>query len=158
LDGAMGTVIQQYKLDEAAFRGQRFKDWKGKDLKGDNELLLLTKPEVIEEIHTRYLDAGADIIETNTFGATTIGRHDFLFSKEAKGKKNQAFSDQVIADPFLQEIVREINVAAVRLARRAASQVAQKTGRPRFVAGAVGPLPVTASISGDVNDPAFRSV
>src|SRR5437763_14646943 len=86
LDGAMGTVIQRYKLDEAAFRGKRFADWRGKDLKGNNELLQLTQPQVIEEIHRHYLEAGADIIETNTFSATTIGQHDFFF-KHANGRK-----------------------------------------------------------------------
>src|SRR2546425_8983213 len=79
LDGAMGTMVQRYKLDEAAYRGERFRDWRGKDLKGNNEVLLLTRPQVIEEIHTQYLEAGADIIETNTFSATTIGQHDFFF-------------------------------------------------------------------------------
>ena len=79
LDGAMGTMIQRYKLSEADYRGERFRDWKGKDLKGSLELLLLTKPNVIDEIHTQYLEAGADLIETNTFSATTIGLHDFLF-------------------------------------------------------------------------------
>src|SRR6476660_8042211 len=79
LDGAMGTMVQRYKLSEADFRGPRFRDWKGKDLKGSNELLLLTRPEIIEEIHRQYLEAGADLIETNTFSGTTIGLHDFLF-------------------------------------------------------------------------------
>src|ERR1700681_1832326 len=82
LDGAMGTMIQRYKLSEQDYRGKRFPDWKGKDLKGSLELLLLTKPEVIEEIHNQYLEAGADIIETNTFSATTIGLHDYLFRAE----------------------------------------------------------------------------
>ena len=82
LDGAMGTMIQRYKLSEADYRGKRFRDWKGKDLKGSLELLLLTKPEIIDQIHAQYLEAGADIIETNTFSATTIGLHDFLFRGE----------------------------------------------------------------------------
>src|SRR5881397_4368675 len=90
LDGAMGTMIQRYKLSEQDYRGKRFRDWKGKDLKGSLELLLLTKLEIIEEIHTQYLEAGADMIETNTFSATTIGLHDFLFSGEAPdGRKDQ---------------------------------------------------------------------
>src|SRR6266446_2986984 len=92
LDGAMGTMIQRYKLSEADYRGERFRDWKGKDLKGSIELLLLTKPEIIDEIHTQYLEAGADLIETNTFSATTIGLHDFLFSgKPPAGRKDQKF-------------------------------------------------------------------
>src|SRR5207248_4301310 len=96
LDGAMGTMIQRYKLSEPDYRGERFRNWKGKDLKGSLELLLLTKPEIVEEIHTQYLEAGADIIETNTFSATTIGLHDFLFSGEAPvGRKDQKFFQRV---------------------------------------------------------------
>src|SRR5207247_7157248 len=92
LDGAMGTMIQRYNLSEDDYRGNRFRDWKGKDLKGSLELLLLTKPEVVEEIHTQYLEAGADIIETNTFGATTNGLHDFIFAgAPPAGRKNQAY-------------------------------------------------------------------
>src|SRR6266513_4313877 len=90
LDGAMGTMIQRYKLPEDDYRGKRFRDWTGKDLKGSLELLLLTRPGVVEEIHTQYLEAGADIIETNTFSATTIGQHDFLFAGDPQsGRKNQ---------------------------------------------------------------------
>src|SRR6202047_454856 len=90
LDGSMGTMIQRYKLSEADYRGKRFRDWKGKDLKGSLELLLLTKPEVIEEIHANYLEAGADVIETNTFSATTIGLQDFLFGEEpGNGRKDR---------------------------------------------------------------------
>src|SRR6266436_3256330 len=121
LDGAMGTMVQQYKLAESDYRGTRFKDWKGKDLKGGIELLLLTKPTVIDEIHTRYLEAGADIIETNTFSATTIGLHDFLFCGEPKsGRKDPEFFQRVVDDPDLRGLVREINTTAARVARRAA--------------------------------------
>ncbi len=158
IDGAMGTMIQRYKLDEAAYRGERFRDWKGKDLKGNNELLLLTRPQVIEEIHTQYLEAGADLIETNTFGSTTIGQHDFFFDKEPEKRKDPAFFDAVIHDPFLNQLAREMNLAAARVARAAADKVSNQTNRRRYVAGAIGPMPVTASISGDVNDPGFRSV
>src|SRR2546423_15324888 len=98
LDGAMGTMIQRRKLSEADYRGERFRDWKGKDLKGSLELLQLTKPDVIGEIHRQYLDAGADIIETNTFSATSIGLHDFLFIGEPNGRKNQEFFQRVIDD------------------------------------------------------------
>jgi 5-methyltetrahydrofolate--homocysteine methyltransferase len=157
IDGAMGTVIQRYKLDEAAFRGERFRDWKGKDLKGNNELLQLTRPQVIEEIHRDYLLAGADIIETNTFSATTIGQHDFFF-RHRDGRKDQAFFEEVINDATLQELARDLNSAAAALARKAADEVENKTGQPRFVAGAIGPMPVTCSLSPDVNDPGFRSV
>src|SRR6266498_2936295 len=159
LDGAMGTMIQRYKLSEADYRGDRFRDWRGKDLKGSLELLLLTKPEVVEEIHTQYLEAGADIIETNTFSATTIGLHDFLFDGEPQsGRKNQKFFQRVVDDPDLRALVREMNLAAAKIARRAAECVANQTGTRRFVAGSMGPLPVAASMSPDVNDPAFRAV
>jgi 5-methyltetrahydrofolate--homocysteine methyltransferase len=158
LDGAMGTMIQRYKLDEAAFRGDRFGGWRGKDLKGNNELLQITRPQVIEEIHRQYLEAGADIIETNTFSATTIGQHDFLFQGEHVGRKDQAYFDRVVADPFLREIARELNLSACRVARAAADEVERATGVPRFVAGAIGPMPVSASTVVDVNDPGFRPI
>jgi 5-methyltetrahydrofolate--homocysteine methyltransferase len=160
IDGAMGTMVQLYRqrgrypLDEAQFRGERFANWSGKDLCGNNELLLLTAPQIIEEIHFEYLQAGADIIETNTFGATTIGQHDFFFREEAARRKDQKFFDRVISDTFLQELVREMNLAAAKGARAAV----ERAGGRGVVAGAVGPMPVTASISGDVNDPGFRTV
>src|SRR5437762_1217781 len=159
LDGAMGTMIQRHKLSEADYRGKRFRDWKGKDLKGSLELLLLTKPEIVEEIHAQYLQAGADIIETNTFSATTIGLNDFLFAGEpSAGRKDQQFFQRVVDDPDLRALVHEMNVAAAKIAQRAADHVANQTGTRRFVAGSMGPLPVTTSISPDVNDPAFRAV
>jgi 5-methyltetrahydrofolate--homocysteine methyltransferase len=159
LDGAMGTMVQQFKLSEADYRGDRFRDWKGKDLKGGLELLLLTKPKVIDEIHTRYLEAGADIIETNTFSATTIGLHDFLFQGEPEhGRKDPEFFQRVVDDADFRELVHEINLTAARIARHAADTVANATGLRRFVAGSLGPLPVTASLSPDVNNPAFRAV
>ena len=159
LDGAMGTMIQQRKLLEADYRGERFRDWQGKDLKGSLELLNLTMPQVIGEIHSDYLKAGADIIETNTFSGTTIGFHDFLFQGEPNaGRKDQEFFQRVIDDADLRALVHEINFEAARIARRAADQVANETGQRRFVGGSMGPLPVAASISPDVNDPAFRAV
>jgi len=159
LDGAMGTMIQHYKLSEADYRGKRFRDWKGKDLKGSLELLLLTKPEIIGEIHSQYLEAGADIIETNTFSATTIGLHDFLFRGEsANGRKDRQFFQRVVNDIDLRALVREMNIAAAKIARHAANRVGEETKTRRFVAGSIGPLPVTASISPDVNDPSFRAV
>ena len=133
LDGAMGTMIQQYKLQEADYRGERFADWKGQDLKGNNDLLVLTKPEIIREIHGKYIAAGADIIETNTFNATTISQADY----------------------GLEHLVPELNLAAARVAREAADAV---TDRRVFVAGAIGPLNRTLSISRDVNDPGKREV
>jgi 5-methyltetrahydrofolate--homocysteine methyltransferase len=134
LDGAMGTMIQRYKLGEADYRGQRFRDHP-KDLKGNNELLQFTRPDVITEIHEGYLAAGADLIETNTFGANRIAQEDY----------------------GLGELAREMNVAAARLAREAADKFSTPD-KPRFVAGALGPTPRTASISPDVNDPAARNV
>ncbi len=133
LDGAMGTMIQQYKLEEADYRGERFADWTGQDLKGNNDLLVLTKPEIIREIHGKYIAAGADIIETNTFNATTISQADY----------------------GLEHIVSELNLTAAKVARQAADAT---TDRRVFVAGAVGPLNRTLSISRDVNDPGKREV
>jgi len=134
IDGAMGTMIQRYKLQEADFRGTLLRDHP-KDVKGNNELLQLVKPEVLREIHAQYLAAGADIIETNTFGATSIAQEDY----------------------GLAHLAREMNVAAARLARECADAHATPD-RPRFVAGALGPTPRTASISPDVNDPGARNV
>jgi 5-methyltetrahydrofolate--homocysteine methyltransferase len=134
IDGAMGTMIQRYKLSEADFRSPRFADH-GKDLKGNNDLLVLTRPDVIAEIHGQYLAAGADIVETNTFGSTSIAQEDY----------------------GLGHIAREMNVAAARLARQACDQHSTPD-KPRFVAGALGPTPRTASISPDVNDPGARNV
>ena len=161
LDGAMGTVIQLHwkanNLGEAWFRGERFRDWKGKDLKGYNELLLLTQPDVIEAIHRRYLEAGADLIETNTFSATTIGLHDFFF-KHPDGRKDPAYFDEVIGDSTLRELARELNLAAARLARNAATAASAQTGQPKFVAGAIGPQTVSACTVVDVNDAGFRPI
>lgn len=158
MDGAMGTMIQRRKLSEADYRGERFRDWKGKDLKGGLELLLLTKPQVIEEIHTEYLDAGADLIETNSFSGTSIGFHDFLFQGEPKnGRKDPEFFQRVVDDADLNALIQEMNSAAVRIARRAADRASNETGQRRFVVGSMGPLPVAASLSPDVNDPGFRA-
>lgn len=136
LDGAMGTMIQQYNLSEADFRGERFKDLPGL-LKGNNDMLCLTRPDVIEEIHHKYLEAGADIIETNTFNATAVS----------------------MADYHMQAYCREINLAAARLARKIADEYTARTPeKPRFVAGSVGPTNKTCSMSPDVNNPAFRAL
>ncbi|MEZ5607544.1 MAG: homocysteine S-methyltransferase family protein [Burkholderiaceae bacterium] len=134
LDGAMGTMIQQLKLGEAQYRGERFKDFH-KDVKGNNELLSLTRPDVIASIHEKYLAAGADLIETNTFGATSVAQADY----------------------DMAELAREMNVASARLARAACDKYSTPD-KPRFVAGALGPTPKTASISPDVNDPGARNV
>src|SRR6476620_4196903 len=159
LDGAMGTMIQGYKLSEADYRGDRLRDWKGKDLKGSLELLNLSQPQVIEEIHSNYLEAVADIIETNTFSGTTIGSHDFLFQGEpTSGRKDQEFFQRVVEDVSLRGLVHDINFEAARIARRAADRAANESGQQRFVGGSMGPLPVAGSLSPDVNDPAFRAV
>ena len=159
LDGAMGTMLQRYNLSEADYRGKQFRDWAGKDLKGSLELLNLTQPQVVEQIHAQYLEAGADIIETNTFSGTTIGLHDFLFRGETRGRrKDQEFFQRVVDDPEFRGLAAELNVLAARIARLAADRVSNQTGTRRFVAGSMGPLPVAGSISPDVNDPGFRAV
>jgi 5-methyltetrahydrofolate--homocysteine methyltransferase len=159
LDGAMGTMIQQRRLSEQDYRGKRFRDWKGKDLKGSLELLNLTQPQVVEEIYSAYLEAGADIIETNTFSGTTIGLHDFLFQGEPKGgRKDQEFFQRVVDDVDLRALIREMNLSAAAMARRAVDRATTQTGKRHFVGGSIGPLPVAASMSPDVNDPGFRAV
>jgi 5-methyltetrahydrofolate--homocysteine methyltransferase len=136
LDGAMGTMIQRHKLEEADYRGERFADWPS-DLKGNNDLLVLTQPHIIRDIHTQYLEAGADIIETNTFNSTRVA----------------------MADYGMEELAYEINVAAASLAREAARALSEQTPeKPRFVAGVLGPTNRTASISPEVNDPGFRNI
>ncbi|MDM0082948.1 MULTISPECIES: homocysteine S-methyltransferase family protein [Variovorax] len=134
LDGAMGTMIQRFKLTEAQYRGERFKDFP-RDVKGNNELLSLTRPDVIRDIHEGYLAAGADLIETNTFGATRIAQEDYKMA----------------------ELAREMNLESAKLARAACDKFSTPD-KPRFVAGALGPTPKTASISPDVNDPGARNV
>src|SRR4030095_11275585 len=130
LDGAMGTMIQRYRLSEADYRGTRFADWKGKDLTGSLELLNLTQPQVVSEIHGGYFRAGADVIETNTFSGTTIGLHDFLFQGEPQhGRKDQEFFQHVADDAHLRDLVREINFEAARIAREAADRIANETSR-----------------------------
>ncbi len=136
LDGAMGTMIQREKLQEADYRGERFADWHI-DLKGNNDLLVLTKPGVIEKVHAEFLAAGADIIETDTFNATSIS----------------------MADYDMQEFVHEINVAGAAIARRIADEwTAKNPAKPRFVAGSIGPMNQSLSVSPDVDNPGFRSV
>ena len=135
LDGAMGTMVQTFNLTEADFRGARFKDHPH-DLQGNNDLLSLTRPDVIEQIHGEYFAAGADLVETNTFNSTAISQADYR----------------------LEPIVRELNLAAVGCARRAADAATKKLGRPCFVAGAIGPLNRTLSMSPDVNRPDYRAV
>lgn len=134
LDGAMGTMIQRFKLSEEQYRGERFKDFH-RDVKGNNELLSLTRPDVIRDIHAQYLASGADMVETNTFGATTIAQADY----------------------DMADLAYEMNLQSARLARAACDQYSTPD-KPRYVAGALGPTPKTASISPDVNDPGARNV
>lgn len=135
LDGAMGTMIQSYSLDEAGYRGDRFKDF-GQDVKGNNDLLNLTQPKIVREIHDSYLDAGADIIQTNTFNSTTISQADY----------------------GMEDLVPELNREGARIAREAAdAKTAQDKNKPRFVAGSLGPTNRTASLSPDVNRPGYRN-
>ncbi len=138
IDGAMGTMIQRYKLEEADYRGDRFKDW-ASDLKGNNDLLSITQPTIIKDIHKEYLKAGANIIETNTFNAQVISLEDYK----------------------MQSLAREINLAAAKCAREAIQEYSADGGRPEeelFVAGAIGPMNKTLSLSPDVNNPGYRSV
>ncbi|MBS1670567.1 MAG: homocysteine S-methyltransferase family protein [Bacteroidetes bacterium] len=137
IDGAMGTMIQRYKLQEADYRGERFKNWHT-DVKGNNDLLCITNPEIIIAIHKQYLEAGADIIETNTFSSTTIA----------------------MADYDMQSLAYELNVAAAQCAKKAIAQYNAESGNtiPKFVAGAIGPLNKTLSLSPDVNNPGFRAI
>ena len=136
LDGAMGTMLQRYKFTEEDFRGERFKDWKH-PLQGNNDLLSLTQPEAIAEVHRKYFAAGADIVETNTFSGTTIA----------------------MADYHMEELVYELNYESARIAKEVANEFTDKEpDKPRFVAGSIGPTNKTASMSPDVNDPGFRAV
>ena len=141
LDGAMGTMIQQYKLTEADYRNERFIDFKApigeRELfvKGNNELLSLTQPDIVQEIHEQYLAAGADIVETNTFGATSVAQDDY----------------------HMAALVHEMNVESAKLAKAACEKYSTPE-KPRFVAGTLGPTPKTASISPDVNDPSIRNI
>jgi 5-methyltetrahydrofolate--homocysteine methyltransferase len=136
LDGAMGTMLQRYNFTESDYRGERFKDWKY-SLKGNNDLLTLTQPEAISEVHRKYLAAGADIIETNTFSGTTIA----------------------MADYHMEDLVYELNFESAKIAKKVCQEFTTKNpDKPRFVAGSIGPTNKTASLSPDVNDPGFRAI
>ena len=136
LDGAMGTMLQRYKFEEEDYRGERFKDWEH-PVKGNNDLLSLTQPQAIEEVHRKYLEAGADIIETNTFSGTTIA----------------------MADYHMEDLVYELNYESAKIARKVCDEfTAKNLKKPRFVAGSIGPTNKTASLSPDVNDPGYRAI
>jgi len=159
IDGAMGTTIRSYGMTEADIRGERFKD-STKSLLNNGDLFSLTKPEMIGDIHRRFLEAGADIIETNTFGATSITQSEFFVDdpRERGGRKDPAFYQKIVDDPFLGSLVWDINEQSARQCREWADRVGTATSRQRFVAGAIGPLTVSLSTSPDADDPGFRVV
>jgi len=159
IDGAMGTTIRTYGMTEADIRGERFRA-AGKDLLNNGDLFSLTQPAMICDIHRRFLEVGADIIETNTFGATTISQSEFFIDdpREHGGRKDPAFYQTIIEDPFLRQLAWDINEQSARQCREWADRVADATGRRRFVAGAIGPLTVSLSNSPDADDPGFRVV
>jgi len=159
IDGAMGTTIRTYGMKEADIRGDRFKDAK-KSLLNNGDLFTLSKPEMIGDIHRRFLEAGADIIETNTFGATSIAQSEFFVDdpREHGGRKNPEFYQRVIDDSFLNRLAWDINEQSAQQCREWADRVGTATSRQRFVAGAIGPLTVSLSNSPDADDPGFRVV
>ncbi len=161
LDGAMGTTIRGYGLEEKDARGERFKDTE-KDLLNNGDILSLTRPDVISDIHKRFLEAGSDIIETNSFSGTSIAQSEFFVEdprETGKGRKDPEFYQKVLDDPFLKDLAHEINFKSAQLAREACDKVAAETGIPRYVAGAIGPLTVGLNNAAvDPNDPGFRSV
>jgi 5-methyltetrahydrofolate--homocysteine methyltransferase len=159
IDGAMGTTIRTYGMTEADIRGERFKDSK-KSLLNNGDLFSLTKPEMIGDIHRRFLEAGADIIETNTFGATSITQSEFFVEdpREHGGRKDPAFYEKIIDDQFLGTLAWDINEQSARQCREWADRVGTATSRQRFVAGAIGPLTVSLSNSPDADDSGFRVV
>ena len=159
IDGAMGTTIRTYGMTEADIRGERFRD-STKDLLNNGDIFSLTQPQMICDIHRRFLEAGADIIETNTFGATSITQSEFFVDdpRERGGRKDSEFYQKIIDDPMLGSLASEINEQSARQCREWADRVGNATGRQRFVAGAIGPLTVSLSNSPDADDAGFRVV
>ena len=159
LDGAMGTTIRSYGLSEADARGSRFAD-APKDLLNNGDILSLTRPDVIGDIHRRFYEAGSDICETNTFSATSIAQSEFFVEdpREHGGRKDPEFFQKIIEDAFLNDLAREINFESARICRKWADAIAGKTGRKRYVAGAIGPLTVSLTNSPDPEDHGFRVV
>jgi 5-methyltetrahydrofolate--homocysteine methyltransferase len=159
IDGAMGTTIRTYGMKEADIRGERFKNAQ-KDLLNNGDLFTLTQPQMIGDIHRRFLEAGADIIETNTFSATSIAQSEFFVDdpREHGGRKDPEFYQKIIDDSSLIGLAADINEQSARQCRQWADRISNQTGRPRFVAGAIGPLTVSLSNSPDANDPGFRAV
>src|SRR6185437_13519328 len=159
IDGAMGTTIRTYGMKESDIRGNRFKN-STKDLLNNGDLFSLTQPDMICDIHRRFLESGADIIETNTFGATSIAQSEFFVDdpREHGGRKDPEFYQKIIDDSFLGDLATEINEKSARQCREWADRVGNATSRQRFVAGAIGPLTVSLSNSPDADDPGFRVV
>ena len=159
IDGAMGTTIRTYGMTEADIRGERFKNSK-KDLLNNGDIFSLTQPKMITDIHRRFLEAGADILETNTFGATSITQSEFFVEdpRERGGRKDPEFYQKIVEDKFLNELAWDINLTSAQQCREWADRVGSATGRQRFVAGALGPLTVSLSNSPDADDPGFRVV
>jgi 5-methyltetrahydrofolate--homocysteine methyltransferase len=159
IDGAMGTTIRTYGMKEADIRGERFKDAK-KSLLNNGDLFTLTQPQMVGDIHRRFLEAGADIIETNTFSATSIAQSEFFVEdpREQGGRKDPEFYSKIIGDPFLEKLAWDINEQSAQQCRSWADRVGTATSRLRFVAGAMGPLTVSLSNSPDADDPGFRVV
>jgi 5-methyltetrahydrofolate--homocysteine methyltransferase len=159
IDGATGTTIRTYGMTEKDMRGERFKD-SDKDLLNNGDLFSITQPQMIGDIHRRFLEAGADIIETNTFSATGIAQSEFFVEdpRERGGRKDPEFYQKILEDKFLNDLAWEVNYESSREARKWADRVGNDTGRQRFVAGAIGPLTVSLSNSPDADDPGFRVV
>jgi 5-methyltetrahydrofolate--homocysteine methyltransferase len=159
IDGAMGTTLRGYGMKEADIRGDRFRDAK-KDLLNNGDLFTLTQEAMMLDIHTRFLEAGADIIETNTFSATSLAQSEFFVDdpREHGGRKDPEFYEKILGDSFLRDLAHDINVLSARQCRQAADRIQSETGRERFVAGSIGPLTVSLSNSPDADDPGFRVV
>src|SRR6202051_5359483 len=159
IDGAMGTTIRTYGMKEADIRGARFAGAK-KDLLNNGDLFSLTQPKMIGDIHRSFLEAGGDIIVTNTFGATSITQSEFFVDdpREHGGRKDPAFYEKIMDDSFLNNLAWEINEQSARQCREWADRIGTATSRQRFVAGAIGPLTVSLSNSPDADDPGFRVV
>ena len=161
LDGAMGTTIRGYELEESDARGSRFAD-NEKDLLNNGDILSLTKPDVIADIHKRFYEAGSDIVETNTFSATTISQSEFFVEdprEKGTGRKDpEFFQEKVLENAFLKQLTADLNIEGAQLARKEADRIANETGIKRYVAGAIGPMTVSLSNSPDADDSGFRVV
>jgi len=156
IDGAMGTTIREYKLTEKDARGERFRN-AGKDILNNGDVLTLTRPDVIGDIHRRFLEAGADIIETNTFSGTSLAQSEF-FPVGEEGRKDPEYFQRCLEDPLLNDLTWDLNFESARLCRKWADEIGEKTGRKRYVAGAVGPMTLSLSQFPDPDDMAFRRI